>query len=167
MRYSALMTIAGSGWPSSLLPESPREALAPGQRRRLCERWLFRTSNRLVRSGKDGVCASQTGWSCSDPPWRHSTSCPDAFSTGSGVLTLADSSSFSCGRSSVFRSKRSFTGCPRFCLQPRFRSFAWMHGTARIESAPIRHRSCGTAWHRFAASHAGRCAASQPFRSNS
>src|SRR6202035_388506 len=101
-------TTVGSGWPSSLLPESPREALAPEQRQRLCGRWSFLTSTKSVHSGKDSGWASQTGWSCSDPPWRHSTPCLDAFSTGSDAFTVADLSKFSYCRPSVLRSRRSF-----------------------------------------------------------
>src|ERR1700690_1506544 len=93
-------TTAGSGWPSSLLPESPREALAPGQRRRLCGRWSFLTSTKSVRSDWDSGLESLTGWSCSDPPWRHSISWTGAFSTESEDFTGEDSPSFPCGRRS-------------------------------------------------------------------
>jgi hypothetical protein len=59
------------------------------------------------------------GWSCSDPPERHSMSWRDAISTGVAAFTATDSDFFSCGGTPVLRSKRSLTGCPRFCLQPR------------------------------------------------
>ena len=112
-------TTAGPRWPSALFPESPRKPPASKQRRRLCERGPFLTATKSVRSGKGSGLESQTGWSCSDPPWPHSMPCPDALCTAVELVTVTPSTSFSCGSTSVLRSKRSFTGCPRFCLQPR------------------------------------------------
>lgn len=42
-----------------------------------------------------------------------------------------------------------------------------MHAPTRIESAPVRHRCCGTASHKFSASHAVQCAPSPLSRSRS
>ena len=64
------------------------------QRRRLCGRWPFLTSTRSVRSGRDSGFASQTGWSCSDPPWRHSIPAGCLFYRFGGRFAATDSSCF-------------------------------------------------------------------------
>ncbi len=95
-----------------------------------------------MRFGRDSE--SPTGWSWFDPPCRHSIPCRDAFSTGSSVFALADSTLFSCVRPLRGR-KRSLTGCPRFCLQPRWRSVVCP------DECPSKNRICSSspplAWH--------------------
>ena len=54
-----------------------------------------------------------------DPRAGHSISWRDATSAGVDGSTAADSELVSSDWMLTLRSNRSFTGCPRFCLQPR------------------------------------------------
>ncbi len=110
-----------SRWPFTLFSESLCEAPNPEQRRRLCGRWPFLTSTKSVRSGWNRRLAS-TGCSSACPPSRHPMPWHGAVSTGVDPFTMADSTFTSRGCTSILNLNRSFTGFPRFCLQPRYRS---------------------------------------------
>src|SRR5215472_10456489 len=69
-----------------------------------------------VGSGRDTCLRLLRRCSCSDPPWAHSIPGSSVFSTAKLVpFAGTDSSCFVCCCASALRSKRSFTGCPRFC----------------------------------------------------
>jgi len=84
-------------------------------------KWPFLTSTKSVRSGWNRRLAS-TGCSSACPPSRHSMPLHGAVSTGVDPFTMADSTFTSRGCTSNLNLNRSFTGLPRFCLQPRYRS---------------------------------------------
>jgi len=101
-----------------------------------------------VGSARDTSLDWLMGCSRCDSPWRYSIPRPDASSRSwSAPVAGTDFSAFACC-SSILRSKRSFSGWPRFCLQPRYRS------VVNTDACPNRNWICASSppfeWHSFA-----------------